>query len=185
VEAQGQPWLTWQELAGLVGRTNRPAASQHLEDVRPCGEDLRGGVLRRRTVEGTVVEGVLRALLPTPLAGPAEWAPRVKAQLGRNDRRAATIAGALEPIACGPVRRVRRRPLETGHVQSHEAWRWTERLESQASPAAPYAGCSMPSADHGRRLAEPTALAALVRPELPLAQVPGSLCGLTFLMTLC
>jgi transposase-like protein len=34
------------------------------------------------------------------------------------------------------------------------------------------------------RLADPTALAALVTPELPLAQVPGSLCWLTFLMTL-
>jgi hypothetical protein len=34
------------------------------------------------------------------------------------------------------------------------------------------------------RLADPTALAALVTPDLPLAQVPGSLCWLTFLMTL-
>jgi len=34
------------------------------------------------------------------------------------------------------------------------------------------------------RLADPTALAALVTPELPLAQVPGSLCWLTCLMTL-
>jgi hypothetical protein len=42
----------------------------------------------------------------------------------------------------------------------------------------------MPSADHGMRLADPTALAALVTPELPLADVPHSLCWLTFLMTL-
>jgi hypothetical protein len=34
------------------------------------------------------------------------------------------------------------------------------------------------------QVADPTALAALVTPELPLAQVPGSRCGLTFLMTL-
>jgi transposase-like protein len=34
------------------------------------------------------------------------------------------------------------------------------------------------------RIADPTALAALVTPDLPLAQVPGSLCWLTFLMTL-
>jgi hypothetical protein len=33
-------------------------------------------------------------------------------------------------------------------------------------------------------LADPTALAALVTPELPLAQVSGSLCWLTCLMTL-
>jgi transposase-like protein len=90
----------------------------------------------------------------------------------------------LEQIACGPVLRVLRRQLETGHVQYQEAWLLTELLESQASPAAPYAGWSMPSADHGMRIADPTALAALVTPDLPLAQVPGSLCWLTFLMTL-
>jgi len=184
VEAQGKPLCPWQELAVLVGRTNRQAASQHLEDFRQCGEDLRGFVLRRRKVEGTVVEGVLRELLQTPLAGPAELAPRVKAQRGRNDLRAANLEGALEPIACGPVLRVLRRQWESGHGQSQEAWRLTERLESQASPAAPSAGWSMPSADHGRRIADPTALAALVTPDLPLAQVPGSLCWLTCLMTL-
>jgi hypothetical protein len=35
------------------------------------------------------------------------------------------------------------------------------------------------------RIADPTALAALVPPDLPLAQGSGALCGLTFLMTLC
>src|SRR4030095_9739970 len=42
----------------------------------------------------------------------------------------------------------------------------------------------MPPVDRGMRLADPTALAALVTPRLPLAQVPDSLCGLSFLMTL-
>jgi hypothetical protein len=106
---RGKPLFTLQELAVLVGSTNRQAASQHLEDFRQCGEDLRGFVLRRRKVDGTVVEGVLRELLQTPLAGPAELAPRVNAQLGRNDLSAANIEGALEQISCGPVLRVLRR----------------------------------------------------------------------------
>ena len=95
VDAQGKPLFTLQELAVLVGSTNRQAASQHLEDFRQCGEDLRGFVLRQRKVDGTVVEGVLHALLQTPLAGPAELAPRVNAQLGRNDLSVANIEGAL------------------------------------------------------------------------------------------
>ena len=184
VDAHGKPLFTLQELAVLVGSANRQAASQHLEDFRQCGEDVRAFVLRKRKLDATVVEGVLHELLQTPLAGPAELAPRVNAQLGRHDLSAANIEGALEQISCVPVLRVLRRQLETGHVQYQEAWLLTELLESQASPAAPYAGWSMPSADHGMRIADPTALAALVTPDLPLAQVPGSLCWLTFLMTL-
>src|SRR5215470_1452576 len=57
-------------------------------------------------------------------------------------------------------------------------------LESLALPAPPPAGWSGPSADRGMRLADPTAWAALVTPDVPLAQIPGSLGGLTFLMTL-
>jgi hypothetical protein len=69
-------------------------------------------------------------------------------------------------------------------VHYQEAARLTEMLESLALPATPPAGWCIPSADRGTRMADPTALAALVPPDLPLAQVPGSLCWLTFLMTL-
>jgi transposase-like protein len=184
VDEHGRPWFTLQELAPIVGSANRQAASQHVEDFRQCGEDVRAFVLRKRKVDATVVEGVLQALLQTPLASPAEMALRVNAQLGRNDLSAANIEGALEQISCVPVLRVLRRQLETGHVQYQEAWLLTELLESQASPAAPSAGWNMSSAEPGMRIADPTALAALVTPDLPLAQVPGSLCWLTFLMTL-
>jgi len=49
-----------------VGRANRPAASQHLEDFRQCGEDFRAFVLRQRKVDATVVDAVLAELLQTP-----------------------------------------------------------------------------------------------------------------------
>jgi transposase-like protein len=180
----GMPWFTLQELAPLVGSTNRQAASQHLEDFRRCGEDFRAFVLRKRKVDATVVEAVLQELLHTPLAGPAALAPRVNAQLGRNDLRVVNIEDALEQISCVPVLRTLRRQLGAGHVHYQEAYLLTEMLENLALPTTPPPGLSVPSVDRGMRLADPTALAALLTPELPLAQVPNALCWLTFLMTL-
>ena len=184
VDEHGKPLFTLQELAAIVGSTNRQAASQHLEDFRQCGEDMRAFMLRKRKVDLTVVEGVLHELLQTPLAGPTELVPRVQTRLDRDDLSVANIESALEQISCVPVLRVLRRQLETGHVQYQEAWLLTEMLESLAMPAMPPAGWSVPTVDRGMRLVDPTALAALVTPELPLAQVSGSLCWLTFLMTL-
>jgi transposase-like protein len=184
VDDQGKPLCSLQDLAAIVGSPNRQAASQHLEDFRQCGEDFRAFVLRKRKVDATVVEAVLAELLHTPLAGPTELVPRVQARLDRHDLSAANIESALEQISCVPVLRVLRRQLETGHVQYQEAWLLTELLESLARPATPPAGWSVPPVDRGMRLADPTALTALVPPELPLAQVPGSLCWLTCLMTL-
>jgi hypothetical protein len=184
VDEHGKPLYTLQELSVLGGSANRQAASQHLEDFRQCGEDVRACVLRQRKVDAAVVAAVLPELLKTPLASPAELARRVNAQWGRHDLSAANIQRALEQISCGPVLRALRRQFEAGQVQDQEAWLLTEVLESQASPAAPSAGWRGPSAEHGMRVADPTALAALVTPDLPLTQVSDSLCWLTFLMTL-
>jgi len=184
VDDQGKPLCTLQDLASIVGSPNRQAASQHLEDFRQCGEDFRAFVLRKRKVDATVVEAVLAELLHTPLAGPTELVPRVQARVDRHDLSVANIESALEQISCVPVLRVLRRQLETGHVQYQEAWLLTELLESLARPATLLASWSVPSGDRGMRLADPTALAALVTPDVPLAQLPGALCWLTFLMTL-
>jgi hypothetical protein len=176
--------FTLQELAALVGRANRQAASQHLEDFRQCGEDVRAFVLRQRKVDATVVETVLHELLKTPLAGATELGPRVNAQLGRHDVTVANIEGALEQISCVPGLRTLRRQLEAGAVHDQEASLLAELMESLSVPAAHPAGWSMPSADCGMRIADPTALTALVTPDLPMAQVADSLCGLTVRMTL-
>ena len=66
VDEHGKGLFTLQELATLVGSPNRQAASQHLEDFRQGGEAMRAFVLRKRTVDATVVEGVLHELLQTP-----------------------------------------------------------------------------------------------------------------------
>ncbi|HSF28948.1 MAG TPA: transposase [Candidatus Tectomicrobia bacterium] len=184
VDAHGKPLFTLQELATIVGSTNRQAASQHLEDFRQCGADMRAFVLRKRKVDTTVVEGVLHELLQTPLAGPTELVPRVQARLQRHDLSVANIESALEQISCVPVLRTLRRQLEAGQVHYHEAHLLTEMLETLSAPPGPAASWGVPSADGEMRLADPTALAALVTPDLPLAQVPDSLCWLTFLMTL-
>src|SRR6267143_698074 len=184
VGERGRPLFTLQELAALVGSDNRQAASQHLEDFRQCGEDFRTFVLRKRKVDGTVVEAVLKELLKTPLAGPTELVPRVNAQLGRDDVTAANIDSALEQISCVPVLKTVRRQLEVGHVQYREAYLLAEMLESVSPQVAQYAGAGVPRADRGMKLADPTALTALVTPDLPLQQVPDSLCWLTFIMTL-
>jgi hypothetical protein len=173
-----------QALAALVGRANRQAASQHVEDFRQCGEDFRAFVRRQRKVDATVVEGVLAELLQTPLAGPTELLARIQRRLGRQDLSVANIQSALEQISCVPVLRMLRRQLEAGQVHDQETWLLSELLESRALPAPPPIGWRGPNADRGMRLADPTALAALVTPELPLAQVPGFRCWLTFLMTL-
>jgi hypothetical protein len=168
-DAHDKPCFTLQELAPLVGSANRQAASQHLEDFRQCGEDFRAFVLRKRKVDATVVEAVLAALLQTPLAGPTELLARVQQRLDRHDLSAANIESALEQISCVPVLRTLRRQLEAGQVHYQEAWLLTELLETRSLPAPPPAGWSGPSADRGMQLADPTALAALVTPELPLA----------------
>jgi len=183
-DAHDRPCFTLQALAPLVGSANRQAASQHLEDFRQCGEDFHAFVLRKCKVDAMVVEAVLAEVLHTPLAGPTDLVSRVQARLDRHDLSVANIESALEQISWVPVLRVLRRQLETGHVQYQEAWRLAEMLENLAMPATPPAGWSVPPVDRGRQLADPTALAALVTPELPLAQVPSSLCWLTCLMTL-
>jgi hypothetical protein len=168
----------------MVGSANRQAASQHLEDFRQCGEDMRACMLRKRKVDATVVEGVVTELLKTPLARPTEWVGRVNAQLGRCDLTVANIESALEQISCVPVLRTLRRQLAAGHVQYHEASLVTEILESLSAPGGLSAGCGVPRVDQGMKRTDPTALGALVTPDLTLQQVPGSLCWLTFLMTL-
>jgi hypothetical protein len=150
---------------------------------------MRAFVLRKRKVDATVVEGVLHALLQTPLAGPTELVPRVNTQLGRKDLTVANIEGALEQISCVPVLRTLRWQWEAGTVPSQEAHLLTEMLGDPIGPTGPSRQLGPAQrrswdAARGMQLVDPTALAALVTPDLPMAQVAGSLCWLTLLMTL-
>ena len=148
---------------------------------------MRAFVLRKRKVDAAVVEGVLAELLQTPLAGPTEiGAPRQCAVeppgSDRSEYRGRVRAESPASPCCGRCGGSWR----SAHVHVSGGVRcWVRCWRACSLPAAPparleraqppIAGCGSP---------DPTALAALVTPDLPLAQVPGSLCWLTFLMTL-
>jgi hypothetical protein len=183
VDEQGKALFTLQDVAAIVGSTNRQAASQHVADFRECGEDMRAFVLRTRTVDATVVEGVFTELLQTPVAGPTELVPRVQAQLSRHDLSAADVESALEQIACVPVLRTLRRQLEAGTVPYPEAHLVRESRESLAPPAGLDASGEVPRVDRGMPRVDPTALVALVTPDMPLERITDTLCWLTCLMT--
>ncbi|MGH8066351.1 MAG: hypothetical protein ACRERE_14170 [Candidatus Entotheonellia bacterium] len=157
MDAHGKPLCTLQALAAVVGSANRHAASQHLEDCRQCGEDVRTLVRRMRKGDATVVEAVWAELLHTPLVGPTELVPRVQAPLGRAELRVANIECALAQISGVPVLRTLRWQLEAGPVQDQEAARRTELLEQLSAPGLPYAGGRVPSPARGRRLAQVSA----------------------------
>jgi transposase-like protein len=183
-DAAGRSLYSSEEISALLGYPDRRNTHNFWREFSQAGTDFQAFCTRQRKVDATVVEGVLRELLKTPLAGPTELVPRVNGQLGRNDLSIANIRSALEQISCGPVLRTLRRQLAVGQVHYQEAYLLTEMLERPA-PQAPRPTCwGGPDREGGMRLADPTALAALVTPELPLQQVAGSLCWLTFLMTL-
>jgi hypothetical protein len=60
-----------------------------------------------------------------------------------------------------------------------------ERRERLSLPTTSPVSGSVPPAERGRRRAAPTALTALVTPDLPLAQGPGARWWRTVLMPLC
>ncbi len=55
---RGEALFTLRELGGMLGSTNRQAASQHLEDFRESGQDFEEFIRRSRKVDREVVEAV-------------------------------------------------------------------------------------------------------------------------------
>lgn len=70
-------------------------------ELSQASTDFRVFCTRQRRVDATVVDGFLRELLTTPLAGPTELALRVKVQLGSHALSVANIQSVLERISCG------------------------------------------------------------------------------------
>jgi len=184
VDAKGKPLFTLQELAPIVGSTNRQAANQHIEDFRQCGEDFRDFVLRKRKVDEAVVSGVRDAVQQTPLAGSPELAERVNAQLRRHDLSEANVRAALEQIPCTVVLGTLRRQLAAGQAHYKEDDLLEELLVNGSGPVGAAAGLAMPASDEGMVLSDPTAIKHLVTPDVPVEQIPHALAWVTFLMTL-
>jgi transposase-like protein len=57
-------------------------------------------------------------------------------------------------------------------------------MESLSSRAGQAAGLGLPSSDQGMSLSDPTAVRALLEPDVPMDQIPGSVAWITMLMTL-
>jgi len=183
-DERGKRLCTLQELAAIVGSENRQAASQHVEEFRAGGEEFRAFVQRKRKVDETVVAAVENELLKTPLVGPEELAQRANEWLGRKDLTAANRPAALEQIPSGRVWPVLRQQLPVGQVQYQERYLLEEMMESLSPEAGLMAGVAVPPSDRGMTLSDPTAIEALVTPDRPLDQMPGSLAWVTVLMML-
>lgn len=184
VDEPGKPLFTLQQLAAIVGSKNRQAASQHLEDFRQCGENFQAFVTRKRKVDNTVVECVLKELLKSPLAGQAELAQRVNASLGRKDITASNISAALEQIPCAPVLGTLQKQLEKGEAHYKESYLLEEMMRSFSSEAGHQAGLDLPVSDEGMKVSDPTAIKALVTPDVSMDKISSSLAWVTFIMTL-
>ena len=180
---RGKRLFTLQELAALVGSQNRQAASQHVEEFRQCGEEFRAFVQRKRKVDETGVQAVEAELRQTPLLALEPLAERVNGRLGRHDLTAANMPAALQQVPSARLWPVLRRQLQSGQVQYQEAYLLQEMMASLTT-ADPPAGPELPASDQGMDISDPTAIQALLTPDLPLHQVGSSLAWLTFLLTL-
>src|SRR5262245_19527526 len=65
-----RPLASFAELSALLGAPARRHAPRCWREVSPAGTAFRGVCTRQRQVEATVVAGVWRARLKTPVAGP-------------------------------------------------------------------------------------------------------------------
>jgi len=184
VDERGKRMFTLQELAAIVKSENRQAASQHMEDFRACGQEFRAFVLRQRKVDATVAEAVSKELMKTPLVGATELAQRVNEQMGRSDLTAANMRAALEHISYAQVRPVLHQQVAAGKVHYQETYLLEEMMESLSTQAGQEAGLGTPPSDQGMWISDPTAIKALLTPDLPLGQISGSLAWITLLMTL-
>lgn len=94
------------------------------------------------------------------------------------------MPAAVEQIPYGRVWPVLRQQLEAGAVQYQERYLLAEMMESLSPEVGLAAGVAVPPSDRAMSLSDPTAIEALVTPDLPLDQMPGSLAWVTVLMNL-
>lgn len=172
-----------QALPDFEGATKQ-SIQEHEKHFEESGNNVRDYLNRRRKVDETVVATVAEELRQTPLAGPTELAERVNERLGRTDLSDANMRAALAQIPCTVVVEKLRQQLEAGKVQYKEEHLLEELMALGGDQLGAAAGLGLPPADQGMVLSDPTALKALVTPDMPLGQISGALCWVTFLMTL-
>jgi transposase-like protein len=171
-----------QALPDFAGGTKQ-SVQEHEKRFEESGGHIRDYLNRKRKVDEVVVAVVEEEIRQTPLAGPTELAERVNARLGRTDLSDANMRAALAQIPCTVVVEKLRQQLEVGKVQYKEEYLLAELL-AEGGDKKVAAERGLPPADQGMVLSDPTAIKALVTPDVPLGQISGALAWVTFLMTL-
>ena len=140
-DSDGRRLFTFEELAGILGSSNRQAAEQYVRRFEASGEDILETLERKRKVDGEVVDAVRAELEQTPLAQVSELRDRVGMRLGREDLSCANIEAALDQISSSALRRILRGQLAAGEAHYEEAYVIRElvaRLRAASPEAAPH-----------------------------------------------
>ncbi len=114
-------WLfTHEELAAIVGSTNRQASSSHCTEFRATDREILDFLHRRRKVDPAVVEAVKATASSNLLISREKLTNLVNKKLDRTDLTPANIDAALDQVSCRVVRRSLRAQIESGQVQWSE-----------------------------------------------------------------
>ncbi|MBI3860068.1 MAG: IS6 family transposase [Thaumarchaeota archaeon] len=183
-DESGMPLFTLQQLSCIVGSANRQAASQHMEDFRACGQDMKAVVLRDRKVDETVVEAVTGELLQAPLTTTEALCERVRHRLGRTDISWANIEAALEQISCRELRRVMRVQLAQGGAHYKESYLLDTLLYSCENSVDLFPGLEGPEPMEAAPVTDPSAIRTLLTPGASMEAVPRALQWIGVLLTL-
>ena len=120
--SNGHPLFSHQELAQIVGSSNRQASSRHVELFCSCGRDFMAFVRHQRKVDDSVVQAVLSQLHENPLATVGQLKEKVNCALGVKNLSEANIAAALEQISAKQIRRLMSKQLKAGKAHYKEEY---------------------------------------------------------------
>jgi transposase-like protein len=121
-DEEGKPLFTHQEVAWVLGSSNRQASDEHMQQFRDSGGDLLRYLRRKRKVDGQVVAAVEEALGEDVWVSLSELAVRVNGRLGRVDLTVGNIATALDQVSGRVVWRLYQKVLERGGGHYRESY---------------------------------------------------------------
>jgi transposase-like protein len=181
--SDGQPLFPHQQLAKIVGSSNRQASSRHVELFCACGRDFMAFVRHQRKVDDSVVQAVLTQLHENPLATVGQLKEKVNCALGVKHLSEANIAAALEQISAKQMRRLMAKQLKTGKAHYKEEYLLAE-LMSQLDKDTD-SNRQIATADGvAMAISDPTAIGRLVNPDAQLSEVASPLKWISFIMAL-
>ena len=177
------PLFTHQQLAQVVGSSNRQASSRHMEIFRECVGDFLDFLRHRRKADGKVVSTVFAQLQKDPLATRGDLKTQANAQLQSTGISETNIDVALQQISAKQIRQPMQKQLARGRAHYREEYLLQEMVTSLNSGAAQKAGIG---GCHSARMgvSDPTAVRKLISPEAELSNIDKPLKWISFLMVL-